>query len=354
MLTIILPTRNEELSIKSVIKEIALAKPPPPYEVLVVDDSIDNTAEMAADAGARVIKGQNKGLGQAIIDGTEASRGDIVLIMDADGQHDPKDIPRLVSPLMNGVDFTVGSRYINGGSEGDWVMSRRIVSKVARLCALPITGVKDATSGYCSFRKDILNGHKIEASSWKIMLEVLVKTHPKNVREVPIRFRKRVGGESKFNRKEMVAYLSHLTKLALYKYRMLSFIFVGGIGYVVNMALYYPMILLFQSDTNIFGQHFYLPPFLLSSLAAITSNYYLNKRFTFGDRHTASFGYWRYLSMALITLVADTALLAFMVDVLSIPPVSAAAVAILLVFIARYGVAKRWIWRVAKSKPDGN
>ena len=86
--SIIVPARNEEGNIEHLIRGIrdALVSYAPElwYEVVVVDDSSDKTAVIAESFGARVVKGKGKGLGQAIIDGIEASEGDVVLNMDAD------------------------------------------------------------------------------------------------------------------------------------------------------------------------------------------------------------------------------------------------------------------------------
>jgi putative flippase GtrA len=85
-------------------------------------------------------------------------------------------------------------------------------------------------------------------------------------------------------------------------------------------------------------------PFVLSSLVAITSNYILNKIWTFRDYEENSFGALRYLAMALGTLVLDVGFLWLLVDLGKIPPVGAAALAILIVFIARFLIARKWVW----------
>ena len=347
--SIIIPTYNEEKNIKRLLQEIHLSarmhKFTFDYEAIVVDDSKDKTAMIARHYGANVIKGQHKGLGQAIVDGIGASESDVVQVMDADLSHSPHDIPRLLEPIIDGsVDFTLGSRYVSGGSTVGWTLKRKIISKVASMCALPVTRVKDATSGFFAFRKDLLDGHNIEASSWKIMLEILVKTAPAKVVEVPIQFKDRVEGESKFDSKQTLAYLKHIIKLIVYKYRVFNFMVVGGIGYVINMATYYPLTLIFKTEVVFWGQHFYLPPFVISSLIAIFSNYKLNKRWTFKGWYEKSFSGVRYFSMALVTLLIDMLFLYILVDYVHMAPVPAAALAILIVFIMRYSIAKRWIW----------
>ncbi len=217
---------------------------------------------------------------------------------------------------------------------------------MASFLAYPVTGIRDNTSGFFSCNASILDGVSLKPDSWKIMLEVLVKTRAKAI-EIPIIFKDRQAGKSKFTTKEVFAYLKHLAKLALYKWRLLNFMLVGGLGFIVNMAVYYPMSLWFQSEVTFLGQHFYLPPFLLSSLVAITSNYYWNKKWTFGDMKAKPLSYWRYLGMASATLVLDMAALWALVDFGKLSPVVAAAIAIIFVFILRYFISKHWVWHVS-------
>ncbi len=347
--SVILPTRNESENISRIVGEIK--KVSPDYNVIVVDDSEDNhlTRMLALASGANVISGQHKGLGQAIIDGIKASDSDIVVVCDADGSHQTKFIPVMVKTLTEfGYDMTIGSRYVSGGSINGWTTKRRLVSGVASAIAYPLTGLRDNTSGFFGFKRSILDGANLQPTSWKIMLEVLVKAKPKKVIETPIQFEDRVAGKSKFTLKEAFAYLKHLCLLSLYKYRILNFMLVGFLGYIINMGLYYPLTLVFQNEVTFLGQHFYLPPFVLSSLVAITSNYFMNKHWTFSEQREANLGYLRYLSMALITLLFDMVLLFVLVDYASLPPVLAAAVAILIVFVARFAIASKYIW--GKSK----
>jgi len=133
-------------------------------------------------------------------------------------------------------------------------------------------------------------------------------------------------------------------KEILVKHRILEFMLVGGIGYSINMAIYYPLTLVFKSDVLILGQHFYLSPFLISSCVAITSNYFMNKAWTFKDKDTQKQSYLRYLSTYIVTVIAEIVLLWLMVDFGHLQPSLAAAIAILIMFLSRYTVVKRWVW----------
>lgn len=84
--SIIIPTRNES---ENIVRLISMVKQYG-HEIIVVDDSDDNTPELARNSGAVVIKGRRKGLGRAILDGIYASNKDVVLVMDSDLSHSPK------------------------------------------------------------------------------------------------------------------------------------------------------------------------------------------------------------------------------------------------------------------------
>jgi len=341
--SVIIPTRNESANIVRVIEEVKEASPT--SNILVVDDSEDNrlTRMLALMSGAQVIEGQHEGLGQAIIDGIKASDSDVVVVMDADLSHPPLKIPELVNACKNGNGMAVGSRYVKGGSIIGWTFKRRFISIVASMLAYPITRIRDNTSGFFAVAKCNLDGVQLQADSWKIMLEVLVKTRAKVV-EIPIEFKDREVGESKFNRKEIYAYLKHLLKLAFYKWRMLPFMIVGGIGYFVNMAVYYPLTLWFKETVTFLGQEFYLPPFIVSSYIAITSNYLLNKMFTFKGYQVRKGGYIKYLTTCSASLPLEMALIFLFVRFLGFIPIMAVAVAILIVFVGRFLVVSRIVW----------
>src|SRR5712692_8639440 len=113
--TVCIPARNEEQNIAAIIEGAHSFC----EEVLVVDGhSSDRTAEVAARCGARVVKDNKKGKGDAIRVGAAAAKYPIVVFMDADGSHDPADIPALVKDIQDGkADLTIGSRGKGGSDE---------------------------------------------------------------------------------------------------------------------------------------------------------------------------------------------------------------------------------------------
>lgn len=106
--SVVIPAFNEEKTIEEVVKG-ALSYVD---EVLVVDDgSTDETARRALDAGAKVLKQQNKGILKSTERGIREASNDIIVTMDADGQHDPSEIPRIIEPILRGeADLVMGTR----------------------------------------------------------------------------------------------------------------------------------------------------------------------------------------------------------------------------------------------------
>lgn len=230
--TIAIPTFNEEQSVGQLIQGIRDAKIPD-LEILIIDDGTDRTATIATELGARVVRGQGRGLGQAILDGIDVATGEVVVVMDGDGSHSPSALPSLLEPILSDeADMVIGSRYVAGGAIHGWTRNRILISKTASLLGRLVTGVKDSTSGYFVIRKDVVKGAKLKADSWKMMLEILVKCKPRWV-ELPIQFTDRQAGESKFNRKEVWRYLRHLSKLWWWKHGV-------GIASFASIRVWYP------------------------------------------------------------------------------------------------------------------
>ena len=149
--SIIIPAKSEAKSIGPVLRR--LRELPPAAELLVVDDgSTDNTATIAKDAGARVVTHRtSRGNGAAVKSGIRAAGGQIVVCMDADGQHSPADVPTLLARLAEGYDLVVGARVTS--SHANWWrgLANRFYNKLASW----MTGhqVEDLTSGFRAVRR---------------------------------------------------------------------------------------------------------------------------------------------------------------------------------------------------------
>lgn len=150
--TIVIPAKNEGSGIGPVIE--AAIEVPDCREVIVVDDgSEDATARIAEERGARVISHPySKGNGAAIKTGARAARSEVLVFMDADGQHSPDDIPRLLEQLDQGYDMVVGARQ--KGSQAS--MGRGLANRFYNRLASYMTGqkVEDLTSGFRVARRE--------------------------------------------------------------------------------------------------------------------------------------------------------------------------------------------------------
>lgn len=151
-ITIVLPAKNEAKNITSVLQSIKVLKLD--AELLVIDDgSSDNTAELAKQEGARVITHPySQGNGAAIKTGARNAQGEIIVFMDADGQHNPVDIPDFLQKMDEGYDMVVGAR----SSKTQASLLRRFGNAFYNHFASIMTGHKidDLTSGFRAVRTD--------------------------------------------------------------------------------------------------------------------------------------------------------------------------------------------------------
>jgi glycosyltransferase involved in cell wall biosynthesis len=151
-LSIVLPAKNEADVIADTVRRIVQVAPE--AEIIVVNDgSSDKTATLAAEAGARVVSHPySKGNGAAIKSGFRAANGETIVFMDADGQHDPADIPRLLKRLDAGYDMVVGARQ--KGSQAS--VGRGIANSIYNRLASYMSGhrIEDLTSGFRAVRAE--------------------------------------------------------------------------------------------------------------------------------------------------------------------------------------------------------
>lgn len=148
--SVVMPAKNEAATVATVVSAIRARYPD--FEVIVVDDgSTDRTAAVASEAGAKVVSHPySKGNGAAIKSGARAAVGEVIVFMDADGQHDPEDITRLLSEIEAGYDLVVGARQ--QGSQAS--VGRGLANGFYNRLATYMTGhrVEDLTSGFRAVR----------------------------------------------------------------------------------------------------------------------------------------------------------------------------------------------------------
>jgi len=180
VVSVIIPAYNEERTIGSVIEEtiqimdaIGL-----PYEIIVVDDgSSDRTKEIANRYKAAVLSnGKNQGKGYALRKGFQHAQGDIIVTIDADGAHNPKEIPSLINPLFNGADIVAGSRFLGLRNEHTsklHILGNHLIN--ATIMVLTRRKITDSQTGLRAFKKEFLQKVCLESHGYEIETEITVK-----------------------------------------------------------------------------------------------------------------------------------------------------------------------------------
>lgn len=156
--SIIIPTRNESGNIAKLLKALEYLKENYDYEAVVVDDSSDNTASIASENGARVIDGDRKGLANAVIKGIRNTNTDYIIVMDADLQHPPELVSKIINKLDN-HDLVVVSKHTKGAS-ANMSKFRILQSNLAVWFAqflVPVP-VSDPMAGFFGIRRKCLDG----------------------------------------------------------------------------------------------------------------------------------------------------------------------------------------------------
>ncbi len=207
LVSIVIPAFNEEKNLENVLNE--LHKYADEYqiswEIIVVDDgSSDKTREVAIKNGATVISNKcNMGKGCSLKSGFELARGEIIITMDADGSHDPKDIQSLIFPVLNGTDISVGSRFNTEEGRKTTTKVNLLGNHIINLLFLILTGtlVTDSQSGFRAYKSKVLKGIVITSKRYEIETELTLKPilQGYSLLEVPIFVRKRANGLSRLN-----------------------------------------------------------------------------------------------------------------------------------------------------------
>ena len=223
---VIVPTYNERESLPLIIRRIRAAVPE--AFILVADDnSPDGTGAIADtlaehDDHVQVMHRHGKeGLGAAYIAGFTwglQNKYDVLIEMDADGSHQPEQLPRILQALR-GADLVLGSRWIPGGGTENWSKGREVLSRGGNAYTRAMLGVPlhDATGGYRAFRADTLRGidlHTVASQGYCFQVDLAWRAVQRGfiVREVPIIFVEREVGSSKMSRAIVAEALLRVTQ----------------------------------------------------------------------------------------------------------------------------------------------
>ena len=290
---VVVPTYDEAANITRLLDAVRRAAPF--ADVLVVDDnSPDGTAALVAehpDFGTRVRllgRAGKDGLGAAYRAGFAWALDhgyDRIAQMDADLSHPPERLPALFAALDD-ADVAVGSRYVEGGGVANWAWRRRLLSWAGNRYVRAVlgTGVHDNTAGFKAFRRSALEEIGVlasESGGYSFQIENTWRAVRAGLRveEVPITFTDRAEGQSKMSGAIAVEALS---RVLVWRFsQVLTFLAVGGVGYVVDVVAF--------NAFRVFEPFRSLDPAYARTLAvvlAILVNYVGNRSYTWRDVHS--------------------------------------------------------------------
>ena len=226
----IIPTYNELESLPKTLGRLRVAVPA--SDVLVVDDnSPDGTGQLAdsiaaEDGQVHVLHRKGKeGLGAAYIAGFKwgmAAGYDVLVEMDADGSHQPEQLPLLLDAINDGADLAMGSRWVPGGGTVNWPLYRQAISRTGSTYARIMLGlkIKDITGGYRAFRRSTLEALKLDqvesvGYGFQVDLAWRVAKLGLKIVERPITFVERELGASKMSGNIVVEAMINVTKWGL-------------------------------------------------------------------------------------------------------------------------------------------
>jgi len=211
---VVVPAHNEEENIEKLVNEIdnVLRSSKLIGEIIIVDDNSTDGTSTVLKKLSKKNKTYTKinplyrsdgvcGVGLTLREGIQAAKNcDIIVTMDGDFSHDPKEIPKLVGGIKNGADLVIGSRYMKGG-QADMPRSRIIISSLYNLLSKLFlrTSIHDLTTGFRAMRRKALNKIKLTSEGFEIHPEIHLKIFKSglNVIEIPIYYHRRGGGTSK-------------------------------------------------------------------------------------------------------------------------------------------------------------
>lgn len=227
MISVVIPTLNEEKTIGKVIDSIPrdfLKKMGYDVDVLVVDgNSSDRTVKIALKKRARVVIVKKRGYGLAYLIGFKYARGDIIVTLDADMTYPPSEIPKLIKMLeRHNIDFITTNRFLRFDRLA-FNKTRLLGNRLLTFLVFVLFGkrIKDTQSGMWCFKKEVLKKLRLSSFGMEFSTEIKLEASRKlKFLEVPIYYRRRGGGRSK------IRVFRDFIRIVMFiiKYRILSFI----------------------------------------------------------------------------------------------------------------------------------
>jgi glycosyltransferase involved in cell wall biosynthesis len=180
-ITIVIPAYNEEKTVGGVLSETIsiMDRADIPYEIIVVDDgSTDKTGLAASNHKVTLLTNdKNRGKGYSLRRALQHATGEIIVTMDADGEHKPKELPDLIKPLFNGAHIVAGSRFLGSNPKATTRLNQ-IGNNFFNLTIQILTGkhITDSQTGFRALRRDVLQTFNLESDGYEIESEITVKS----------------------------------------------------------------------------------------------------------------------------------------------------------------------------------
>jgi dolichol-phosphate mannosyltransferase len=356
-LAVVIPTRNEAENIPRLLSELDPVLPED-AEIIFVDDSTDETpAAIEAERMHRTRRitlvhrspgARTDGLAGAVAHGLRLTTAEWVCVLDADLQHPPTLVPRLLERARaGGVDVVVASRYCGSGGT-EFHRARSLLSRVSTNAAKllfrrSLRGVTDPMSGFFLVRRSAVPFDRLRPRGFKILLEIVVRARNLRVAEVPFRFGTRHAGESKASLTEAGHYLWQLSLLR-FGGNLGRFLLVGLSGLAVNSAAF---LLLY----NLAHVH-YLVAALFSTQFSTTWNFLLVERWVYSHRDLTTGvwkRFWQFAVVNNLSLLLRGPAMVVLVSYLGIVPALANVIALAAIALIRFGIADTMIWASAEA-----
>ena len=252
-LTVIVPTRNEAGNVGPLLDRLGTALLGQPFEVLFVDDSSDATPQIiAAQAAARPFPvrviarppARRNGLSGAVVEGMDAAAGRWLCVIDADLQHPPELIPRLLTQAnRTAADIVVASRQANWLGPVGLSRARALTSQTLTILARMVfprvlKNVSDPLTGFFLARRAAVDTAALQPQGFKILLELLARHPDLRVTELHFDFSPRHEGQSKADLNEGMRFFRHLTRLRLtVNQHLIRFLVLVALVVAGNLAL---------------------------------------------------------------------------------------------------------------------
>lgn len=357
-LSIVLPTYNERDNILPVASELLALDSQYDIEIIFVDDdSQDGTAEQVRELARtasqiRLIRRVGRaGLSSAIKEGILDATGDLVAVMDCDGQHPPSSVIAALECLQDpGVDLVIGSRFhpdslIRGLSERR-ERNSNLANAVARFSLPRYRELTDYMSGFfvCRLQSILPYVRQIDVSGFKFLYELLAISRGRlGVVEIPLVFQERINGESKLSLAvvwDLGISIVHTLLLRSVPRRAISFGLVGATGVAIHLLIY--------SLTRRFFHFNFEFAQTSAVIGAASSNFLINNILTFRFQQLSGLRLWlglvRFLLVTSMGMVANVGVSSALYHQHTQTPLLAMFAGIAVDFVWKYAASSKFVW----------